>query len=259
MSEKIPEGVNDGRIISSEETKINEWNIAVEPIYPGGQGITKDANHWYYSTTQIRLLGKNPVSLVREGFLWKLDLLTLKLMAWRKTPYADVGYDHIGDLDFFEGKIYASIEDVDYKKPRLVIFNQDLSVDTWCQLPQLSHFPWVAVHPETRYVYTSEFAPVDKINIYEVKPRDEANLVDQIKLSQTLYSVQGGFIHENSLILSCDDEPKAIYRVDMETGRVETMLETLILTEMEGICSENDAKILHFTNHEGQFFHATRE
>lgn len=237
-----------------------KWQIEEEPIYFGGQGITKGGQHWYFSTTHWRVQRGPPITAWREGYLFKLDCKSYKISAHRKIPFKELGYDHIGDLDFFDGLIYASFEDVNYAKPRVVLFKEeDLSVFSYSDLVDQSHLPWCVINPRDKLLYSSEFDPVTHINFFKLRYQDSADLVTKLKLKKPLHKVHGGCIHKNKLYVSCDDEVKGIYEIDLSSGDVLTLLETKIPHEMEGISADfSDKTVLHFIDHEGHFYHARR-
>lgn len=236
-----------------------KWQMEEEPIYFGGQGITRGGQYWYFSTTHWRFRKGSPIKVWREGYLLKLDYISYKISAHRKIPFQELGYDHIGDLDFFDNLIYASFEDVNYAKPRVVLFEEDLSVSSYSVLVDQSHLPWCAVNSRDELVYSSEFDPVTHINAFRLREQDSADLVTRLELKRTLHNVQGGFIHENKLYVSCDDGVRGIYEIDLSSGEVLTLLETRIPYEMEGLCADfPDRTVLHFIDHEGQFYHARR-
>lgn len=175
-------------------------------------------------------------------------------------PFKELGYDHIGDLDYFNGLIYATLEDINYVRPRIVLFkDDDLSVEGYSDLVGQSHLPWCVMNPANKLVYSSEFNPVTRINVFKLKNRGSADLVDRLRLDRNLHNVQGGSIHGNKLYVSCDDEVKGIYEVDLASGEVSTFLETRIPHEMEGLCVDfSDGIVIHFIDHEGYFYHARK-
>lgn len=196
----------------------------------------------------------------REGYIYKINCNSDKIVAHKKIPFQELGYDHIGDIDFFNNLIYASLEDVNYSSPRVLLFDENFAIYGYADLNDQRHLPWCVVNPDDRLLLSSEFDPVNYINFYELdETQHSARLVVRLKLSQTLRNVQGGCIHEGILYVSCDDEVKGIYKIDLTSGKVSTLLETRILYEMEGICADfHETPVFHFIDHEGHLYHARR-
>lgn len=142
------------------------------------------------------------------------------------------GYNHIGDIDYFNGIIFAPLEDVYYRKPVVALYNaSNLSfIRVIGPLPQ-SHMPWVALDSKG-HIYSSEFSNVGEIKVYDMS----GNLIQTIELNATLQRVQGGCIlYDTYLFLSTDDGGDWIYAVDIVTGIVQRIIAVKNPYEGEGI------------------------
>ncbi|MCG2716623.1 MAG: T9SS type A sorting domain-containing protein [Candidatus Marinimicrobia bacterium] len=162
----------------------------------------------------------------------------------------DQGYDHIGDIAYFEGKIYAPIEDVAKVKPIIGIYDADDLEFTgeFVQVPQ-SHFPWIAVDPRTGYFYSSEFNNVNKLFVYDSE--QDFKLIDEVILNEALFRVQGGAFHGDFLYLACDNGDY-VYEVDVASETITHIITVPIGPEMEGIeAYELDSGVLHFVAETG--------
>ena len=211
-----------------------------------GQGIAFDGVYWYFSGRQ---------------YLCK-TYLNYSIIIENRNPIPEElkkqGYDHIGDIDYFEGIIYAPVEDYRYKNGTFVLyFAENLTYTGKYIKTSQSHMPWCAIDPETQLLYSSEFDNVRSLYVYDLK-KDFRRLKD-LPLSQTLHRVQGGTIHNGLLYLSCDDFGERIYIVDIKTGKVLDSFATNIGWEMEGITIyrfENASLgILHFIDHGKNIYH----
>ncbi|TFB11899.1 hypothetical protein E3V55_02505, partial [Candidatus Marinimicrobia bacterium MT.SAG.3] len=143
------------------------------------QGVATDGVDWYFSARQ---------TLFKTNYDY--DFLVVN-----ENPIPqflqDQSYDHIGDIAYFEGKLYAPIEDASYVKPIICLYDA-VSLDftgEFAQVPQ-SHIPWVAVDPRTGYFYSSEFNGVNNLFVYD--PNQNFALIDEVQLDTTLSNVQGG-------------------------------------------------------------------
>jgi len=188
------------------------------------QGLAEGGGYWYFS---------DRMALFKvEGF----DKPIATLYPAVPDELRSEGYDHIGDVDYFNGYIYAPVEDVNYEKPIVIVYSAaDFSVvKVIGPLPQ-SHMPWIALDSEGR-MYSSEFSDVNEIKVYD----PEGNLVETIKLNVSLQRVQGGCIYgDKYLILTTDDGGDWIYAVNLETGVVTKICAVKTPYEGEGVeCGE---------------------
>ncbi|MFQ6115958.1 MAG: hypothetical protein ACE5NG_18005, partial [bacterium] len=229
----------------------NSWFETAKDNVDGrySQGVATDGVYWYFSERQ---------ALFKTNF--DFDLIIVKENPDNPIPkfLRDQGYDHIGDIAYFEDKIYAPIEDVSYVKPIISIYDADSLNFTgdYVQVPQ-SHFPWIAVAPETGYFYSSEFSGVNKLYVYD--PEQNFALIDQVALNVTLSRVQGGAFLGNLLYLACDNGDY-VYEVEMTSGAVTPVIKVPSGPEMEGIeAYELGSGLLHFVAETGRqnniFYH----
>jgi len=183
------------------------------------QGLATDGNYWYFSH-------KNCLFKV-ENF----DKIIITLYPAIPNELAIEDYDHLGDIDIYEGIIYAPLEDKYYEKPIVALYQTDnlRYIDYIGPLDQ-KHLPWVAVSQGK--IYSSEFNNVNEIYVYNLKGQRIAS----IKLNKTLNRVQGGaFINENQLVISTDDGGDGLYIVDIRTGNVTLICNIKTNYEGEGI------------------------
>ncbi len=206
------------------------------------QGVATDGVYWYFSARQ---------KLIKTTYNFEF-LITKENPLQCPIPQflLDQDYDHIGDIAYFEGNIYAPIEDVAYVKPIIGIYDADDLEFTgeFIQVPQ-SHFPWIAVDPRTGYFYSSEFSGVNKLFVYD--PEQNFAIIDMVYLDRTLGRVQGGAFHGDLLYLACDIGDY-VYEVEVASGTVTPVIMVLPGPEMEGIeAYELDSGVLHFVAETG--------
>ena len=76
-----------------------------------GQGIATDGTSWFFSgTTGLEKTNASFATGTKSAFAIPLGL-------------AAQGSDHIGDIDFYNGKIYAPVEDKSYASPKVVLYD----------------------------------------------------------------------------------------------------------------------------------------
>ncbi|MBN2010778.1 T9SS type A sorting domain-containing protein [candidate division KSB1 bacterium] len=213
------------------------------------QGLATDGVYWYFSA--------------KDG-LYKADANYNMLIAkdGSQNPIPDSllaqDYHHIGDIAYYEGHIYAPIEDYSYEKPIIAIYDADSLNYTGykAQVPQ-AHFPWIAVDYQTGYFYSSEFSDVNELFIYD--PEQDFALIGTLSLDTTVDRIQGGAILDGFVYLSCDNGDY-VYSVGITTGAVQAIIQVWSLPEMEGIeAYPLDSGLLHFVAEiglsENMFYH----
>ena len=187
------------------------------------RGLTTDGKYYYTS---------GAVSFAKYTGLARYDVRTMKREKYKVFPVnwdlIKKGYDNIGGLSYYDGKLYAAMESVRGKAaPCIAVFSADsLSYETSFDLPD-SWFPdgiaWVAVDSQTGLLYTSNAGDADSIHAFRI----DATMAhyEQIDLDTTIRNVKGGeFDDEGKLYLSvdCDSKYKEVLRVDAYTGVTET-------------------------------------
>lgn len=138
---------------------------------------------------------------------------------------SELGCNHIGGLSYYDGKIYASVEDgPTYLHSYIVIYDAEtLEYSGTCySLPWELHtagVPWCAVDVEKNYIYTAEWDDATVLNVFNL---DTLDLVKTIPLSEPVDRIQGAEMFDGILYMSCDEENdmKRIFSVNVETGEV---------------------------------------
>lgn len=191
------------------------------------QGVTNDGEYFYFSGN------KN---------LGKADMETGKI--FRITTNAipkvlkDKGCNHIGGLSYYNGYVYAAIEDgPDYLNSFIALYDAETLkfTGTYYELPHELHIegvPWCAVDVERNYLYTAEWSNATVLNVFSL---DDMSLVKTVPLSEPIDRIQGAEMFGGKLYMSCDEEndKKRIFSLDVETGLVEEVFARNIGTAFE--------------------------
>lgn len=183
-------------------------------------------------------------------FSWQLGLMRtsadpLSLLAIN--PYAipvDLvvdGSNHIGDIDYYDGKIYAPIEDGDrYLRPYIALYDAKTLLYTGVRyaLPQtllVEGVPWVAVDPGRQHIYTAEWNNTKVLNVHSLT---DLHVIRTVTLSETVGRIQGAKMLDG-LLYGAEDNGnlKSIIAIDPDTGRVTHVFDRKLVpgTEAEGL------------------------
>ncbi|MBQ7595549.1 MAG: hypothetical protein IJU45_02660 [Clostridia bacterium] len=194
---------------------IGKQRYVLEDYYMSNQGVKNDGQYYYFS-------GKKN--------LGKASMKTGEISLINTAPIPDelkaLGCDHIGGLSYYNGTIYAAIEDgPDYLHPFIVLYDAKTLKFTgkFYELPQELHIegvPWCAVDAENQVIYTAEWSNAVVLNVFSL---DDLSLVKTIPLSEPIDRMQGAEMFDGKLYLSCDEENdlKRIFCVDIKTGEVD--------------------------------------
>ncbi|MBU4446921.1 hypothetical protein KJ656_17870 [bacterium] len=209
------------------------------------QGVATDGKYWYFTHKEKLFKTTYDFELVAVNELAIPQFLL------------DRAYDHVGDIDYFEGKIYAPLED-EIRKNAVVCVYDTTNLNYTGKYYALNqedqtHGPWIAADPQTRYFYTSEFSNVTWLNAYD--SQKNFAFVRQVQLSRMITRVQGGVFYDGFLYLACDcgdSYGDNVYKVDVSSGNVTRIISIANTDELEGIeAYEMDSGILHIMSETG--------
>jgi hypothetical protein len=186
--------------------------------------LTADDSHWIisnqhflYSTTTVQ-----PLRIQTVNHHAIPDSLTSK------------GYNHIGDIDCFEGIIYGGIEGGD-STGYLAKWNAtDLSYISATQT-ELPGVPWVAVDYEKREIYAAKWNDCCEFSIYSI---DDFQFLRTLTVKDMPSEIQGSAFYNGDLYVSSNINV-SVYKIDVTTGETSFVLSDDYiekhLYEMEGL------------------------
>ena len=194
----------------TDETSVNIVGIGA---YFRSQGVATDGEYLYFSskTTLYKtdITGKNYVKLNTSAIPAELG---------------KIGIKHIGGMSYYDGLIYAGMEDSKvWEHPVVGVFSPDtLELVRYYELDRTVHtrgLPWVCVNPENGYLYASDHSKTpEKILIYDIN--NNMSPVGEIPLAETVRSIQGAEFYNGALYAATNDETQAIYKIDPDSGDV---------------------------------------
>src|SRR5262249_8173385 len=137
------------------------------------------------------------------------------------------GLDHIGDIDYLDGIIYASLDSTSgFNNGHVALYNaSDLSFTGVSYAltgapsnPTTDIASWVAVDPIRNLGFGKEWQLGNTVNIYQLPGWTFAGVV---VFDLALERIQGAKVHGDWLYMSSDDDMKTVYRGNLQTGHVE--------------------------------------
>ncbi len=225
-------------ISAGERTDTAKTNIVGIGAIFRSQGMTTDGETFYFSSK---------TTLIRT----RLDSRTVIDADYSAIPdelKENYGIAHIGGLSYYDGYIYAGLEDSkvwDY--PIIGVYDAETLdfVDYFIMDSEVitRGLPWVCVDSETGYLYCTDHSKKPtKLLVYDTA--NEMAFVKEVPLSFSVPSIQGAEFHNGILYAATNDETKAIYKINPENGEVEKHLDRNLLGgEGEGMTFiEKDGK-----------------
>lgn len=242
--------------VTGEIELVSEQKLVFEDAMSAGQGLTTDGEYWYTSG-----------SMTAVGFavLAKWDVRTMERVAFN--PDAIPHYlreqhnsDHIGGISYYNGKLYAAVENKEENHPCIITYDPDkLTVIDVYHLPNdflPDGVPWCAVDGARGYLYVSPFSDVDAILVFDL---DTMAFDHFLPLSETVTRIQGGEVYGDKLYLSYDAQNSnadQILTVDLGSGAVTSIATRTVPSaagnEAEGltVCPMPDGSLIHVLDYD---------
>lgn len=161
-----------------------------------------------------------------------VDTSTLDVTTGIPAELAALGFDHIGDIDYYNGRIYISLDSEagDYQNGHVAVLNaSDLSYTG--ELYELVGDPtnehddvasWVAVDGEAGIGYGKEWQSGDTINVYDL---DDWSFTGTLQMDQSLRNIQGAKVLDGMMYMASDNSTRSVYSLDLSTGHVEELFQ----------------------------------
>lgn len=214
-------------ISEGERTDTEKTNIVGIGAYFHSQGMTSDGETLYFSskTTLIRT-ESDAKTLVNANYFAIPDELK------------DLGIAHIGGLSFYNGYIYAGLEDSkvwDY--PIVGVYDTESLelVDYYILDAEMitRGLPWVCVNPENGYLYCTDHSKnPTKLLVYDTA--NEMSFVKEIALEESPYAIQGAEFFNDTIYAATNDDTQAVYTIDPDSGEVEKLFDRNLTSGSEG-------------------------
>jgi subtilase-type serine protease len=209
------------------------WIMVQRSFFAGadparGQGVTTDGTNWYFSGTkslEITDGAYNTILIDTNAILSQLGLAN---------GYTDVTLNHIGDIDYANGKLYISLDSTQrdpitgdkYSNPVFAVY--DAQTLTWTGEAYTVNPPhgikdiasWVAVDAEAGLAYGMAYDNATELAVYNLA---DFSFKQYIPLSQVVDQAQGGKLLNGYMYFATDNDEKLLMRANLATGEVETI------------------------------------
>ncbi len=211
----------------SERTDCEKTNVVGIGAYFRSQGMASDGETLYFSskTTLIRT-ESDAKTLINANYSAIPDELK------------ELGIKHIGGLSYYNGFIYAGLEDSkvwDY--PIIGIFDAESLelVDYYIMDSEkiTRGLPWVCINSENGYLYCTDHSKnPTKLLVFDTA--HEMQLVKEVSLESSPYAIQGAEFFGGTLYAATNDDTQAIYKINPDSGKVEKYLDRNLTSGSEG-------------------------
>ncbi len=212
---------------AGERTDSEKTNVVGIGAYFRSQGMTTDGETFYFSskTTLIRT-EDDARTLVNANYSAIPDELK------------DLGIAHIGGLSFYNGKIYAGLEDSkvwDYPIVGVYDANTLEFVEYYIlDAEKITRgLPWVCVDSETGYLYCTDHSK-NPTKLFAFDTADEMKPVGEVDLKESPYAIQGAEILGGIIYAATNDDTQAIYKINPVSGEVEKVIDRNLTSGSEG-------------------------
>ncbi len=202
---------------------VREDKLVLTDAMYAGQGITTDGKY-YYTSGSLTAVG------VAGLAKWDVETMECVLVNSDAIP-EEYKYlyesDHIGGISYYDGKIYASVENKPEDFPLVMTYDCETLelIDIYIIEPDNlpDGIPWCAADGEKGVLYCSPFKNVTEILAFDLETMAFSY---SLKLSKTITRIQGGEVYDGTLYLSYDkanSNSDEILTVDLSNGDVEKL------------------------------------
>lgn len=215
-------------ISQSRRSDISKTNIVGLDAYFHSQGITTDGETLFFSSKTTLIQTKDDAkTVIKANYRAIPEELSEK--------YA---IQHIGGLSYYNGYIYAGLEDSkQWNYPIVGVYDAatlDLVDYYILDAEQVTRgLPWVCIDPENGLLYCCDHSK-QPTKLLAFDTADHMRFVREIPLSQTVEAIQGAEFFGGILLAATNDETQAIYQINPVDGSVKKLLDRNLTKYSEG-------------------------
>lgn len=183
------------------------------------QGVTNDGENWYFS-------GRTSLT--------KVDIETEETVCKNKTPFEgleEYNPQHIGGISYYNGYIYAGLEDSDaYNYPMVAVYDAETLEFTGKKVVFSTDMmsdgcPWVCCDGERGVFYIGECNDTEEFYCYDLETLEYEYTV---KLDTAVDEIQGAEMYQGVMYAATNDKTRAVYKIDIESGNVEKYFDRIM-------------------------------
>lgn len=233
-----------------ETDLIKTDKVYLEKAMVTGQGITTDGEYYYTSGSMTALKMTGLAKWKAEDF----SLVASRLGVVPEECSESYGSNHVGGISYYNGLIYASVENKGKNHPLVVTYDcETLQVVDVYDMPievLPNGIPWCAVDAEKGLLYCSPFRDVEKIAAFDL---DTMEFSHYINLTQGITRIQGGEVYAGKLYLSIDnkDNTDSVYTVDVNTGDTQLLFDRTL----PGVAGNESEGMTVYPMADGSLYH----
>ena len=187
------------------------------------QGVTHDANNWYFTRTIYPVIGTKKGVVAKAAVGYNLGSEP-SIRYEEPSAMLNAGYNHFGDLTHRSGLLYIGIDGS--SGGGVAVWSTDIQYYIgWAALPGLSSCPWIAYNPRDGLFYVPESSKV--LRRYSISVSGSTvtptEVLPRITLSADITSQQGGDFSSRGILYIArgyESNPMAVYGVDIYNGLV---------------------------------------
>jgi len=217
--------INDGPQKPNFYQPVSTVSYTLLDAVTRAQGVTNDGKSYYFSFN---------FGIIKTA----LDGVTMQATNYLAIPpkLLLLGDKHIGGITYYNGKIYAPIEDSKVFQ-HLYICTYDAATLKFIAayaLPlenQEFGVPWCVADPVNGYIYSARRDDVTTINCYDP---ETLQLVKTIEINTPISKIQGGDMYKGILYVSVSREDQGVYAVNLKTGEVKEAFARNLVDGTEG-------------------------
>lgn len=183
------------------------------------QGVTNDGESWIFSGKSA-LLRQN----IKTGVIEKINTKPFKGLE-------ETGVKHIGGISYYNGFIYASMEDSKkWHSPTVAVFDAKTLEFTGKFVVFDTEIltrgcPWVCCDAERKCIYVANSRKTTEIYCFDI---DTFEFIKAIPLESEVKAIQGCEMYKGKMIAATNDATRAVYSIDVETGTYEKLFDRIM-------------------------------
>lgn len=183
------------------------------------QGVTTDGESWIFSgdgkLTRVSLDGETTIASNKKAL----------------APFEKYGSDHIGGISYYDGRVYASVEDGNsFSYPIVAVYDGE-SLEFTGKYKVISTdilfrgCPWVCCDSDRGWFYVGNSRNCKEIYAFDLETME---YVKTIPLESEIFKIQGAEMYGSVMIAATNDSTRAVYEVNLEAGTFEKMFDRIM-------------------------------